>query len=35
MSAQSQHSRMHWSMSTASAIQASEQLRHIFAQYIK
>src|SRR5574338_442392 len=33
-SAQSRHRRMHWSMSTRSATQASAQLRHIFAQYM-
>ena len=30
-----QHERMHWRMSMPSAEQASAQLRHIFAQYIK
>ena len=29
------HRRMHWTMSVASAEQASAQLRHIFAQYIR
>ena len=34
-SAQSRQTRMHWRMSIFSAMQASAQLRHIFAQYIR